>query len=344
MSYEPTNPQFNPQFNPQMGGAPMGQPPMMLGKGRKDPFLEKFEVESDARLGKFMAVCALVCGGLVGWGATTEYIIPVSLQYTNKGPDTAKVVMKLNEVEKIEDKKKEEKKKNAPPKPRKRSGGGGKAKGKGIPNAPITQAALAVISSRTSNSSLSSYDLLNKKFARDLDKVMNNVSGLTKTGQTRLGARRGKVDGGFNEGYAQGGSGGVDDLLGGLWGGDAGPLGVTAKGGLGLKAPSAADIDMGQESGQRSTESILRVIRQHTPGLRHTYNKHLKTNPGFKGKVTLRFSIAPSGSIVQLTIVGSTTGVSAFDQEILGKVRSWRFEPIKGKANDVVTVPFTFSE
>ena len=29
---------------------------------------------------------------------------------------------------------------------------------------------------------------------------------------------------------------------------------------------------------------------------------------------------------------------------IRGKVKSWRFEPIKGKANDVVTVPFTFSE
>jgi TonB family protein len=185
---------------------------------------------------------------------------------------------------------------------------------------------------------------MNQKFAKDLDKVINNVSGLTKTGQTRLGGRRGKVDGGWNDGFAVGGSGGVDDLLGGLWGGDAGPLGVKAKGGLGLKAPSASDIDMGQESGQRSTESILRVIRQHTPGLRHTYNKFLKTNPGFKGKVTMKFAIAPSGAIVELTIVGTTTGVAEFDSEIRDNVRMWRFEPVKGKSNDVVTVPFTFSE
>lgn len=332
MSFDPNMPQGN--F--------MGQPPM--GNKTRDPFIERFEVETDARLAKFVGVFALAFAGVLTYGLTTEVIIPVSLQYTNKGPDTAKVVMNLKDVEKAEEKKKEEKKKNAPPKPRKRSGGGGKPKGRGIPNAPITQAALKVISSRSSNSSLSGYDLLNQKFARDLDKVINNVSGLTKTGQTRLGARRGKADGGWNDGYAVGGSGGVDDLLGGLWGGDAGPLGVTAKGGLGLKAPSASDIDMGQESGQRSTESILRVIRQHTPGLRHTYNKHLKVHPGFKGKVTLKFSIAPSGSIVQLTIVGTTTGVSGFDSEIVDKVRSWRFEPIKGKANDVVTVPFTFSE
>jgi TonB family protein len=311
--------------------------------GGKDPFIEKFEVESDKRLGKFVGVFGIFGAALITFGVTTEVVIPVALYQTHK-EDTAQVVMKLEEVEKTLKEEKKKKETKAPPKPRKRSGGGGKPRGKGIPNAPITQAALKLITSKTSSSSLSSYDLMNQKFAKDLDKVMNNVSGLTKTGQTRLGARRGKVDGGWNEGYAVGGSGGVDDLLGGLWGGDAGPLGVKAKGGLGLKAPRASDIDMGQESGQRSTESILRVIRQHTPGLRHTYNKYLKTNPGFKGKVTLKFSIAPSGSIVELTIVGTTTGVPDFDQEIRGKVKSWRFEPIKGKANDVVTVPFTFSE
>ncbi len=301
----------------------------------------KMEVESDKRLGKFLGVFAILGAGVIGYALTVEVAIPMAL-YSSTKEDTSQVVMKLADVEKKEDAKK--KLKNAPPKPRKKSGGGGKPHGRGDPKAQVTQAALKLITSRTSSSSLSSYDLINQKFAKDLDKVMNNVSGLTKTGQTRLGGRRGKTDGAWNEGYAVGGSGGVDDLLGGLWGGDAGPLGVKAKGGLGLKAPSASDIDMGQESGQRSTESILRVIRQHTPGLRHTYNKYLKTNPGFKGKITLKFAIAPSGAIVELTIVGTTTGVGEFDSEIRDKVRTWRFEPIKGKSNDVVTVPFTFSE
>lgn len=314
-------------MSPQMGAA-------------KDPIVAKMEVESDKRLAKFLGVFAIIGAGVIGYALTIEVAIPMALYSASKA-DSATVVMKLDDVSKKEE---EKKKKNAPPKPRKKSGGGGKPRGRGDPKAPITQAALKLITSKTSSSSLSSYDLLNQKFAKDLDKVMNNVAGLTKTGQTRLGGRRGKVDGAWNEGYAVGGSGGVDDLLGGLWGGDAGPLGVKAKGGLGLKAPSASDIDMGQESGQRSTESILRVIRQHTPGLRHTYNKYLKTNPGFKGKITLKFAIAPSGAIVDLTIVGTTTGVSEFDQEVRDKVRTWRFEPIKGKANDVVTVPFTFSE
>jgi len=314
---------------------------MMAPQGAHDSLVTKMEVESDKRLGKFLGVFAIIGGAFVGYALTIEVMIPVALYATTK-EDTSQVVMKLNDVDKKADEKK--KLKNAPPKPRKKAGGGGKARGRGNPNAPVTQAALKLITSRTTSSSLSSYDLMNQKFAKDLDKVINNVSGLTKTGQTRLGGRRGKVDGGWNDGFAVGGSGGVDDLLGGLWGGDSGPLGVKAKGGLGLKAPSASDIDMGQESGQRSTESILRVIRQHTPGLRHTYNKYLKTNPGFKGKITLKFAIAPSGSIVELTIVGTTTGVGEFDSEIRDKVRTWRFEPVKGKSNDVVTVPFTFSE
>jgi TonB family protein len=312
------------------------------GNSAGNSIVSKMEVESDKRLGKFLGVFAIIGGAVVGYALTIEVMIPVALYATTKD-DTSQVVMKLADVEKKKDEDKK-KLKNAPPKPRKKSGGGGKPRGRGNPNAPVTQAALKLITSRTTSSSLSSYDLMNQKFAKDLDKVINNVSGLTKTGQTRLGGRRGKVDGGWNDGFAVGGSGGVDDLLGGLWGGDAGPLGVKAKGGLGLKAPSASDIDMGQESGQRSTESILRVIRQHTPGLRHTYNKYLKTNPGFKGKITLKFAIAPSGSIVELTIVGTTTGVGEFDSEIRDKVRTWRFEPVKGKSNDVVTVPFTFSE
>ncbi len=316
-----------------------------LPKGKKDPFIEKFEVESDARLFRFLGVFLLLGAALVSYTLTVNVIIPGTLTYTEQKEDTAKVTLKTEDLEKLEKekekKKKEEEKKKSPPK--KRRGAGGKPRGRGTPNAHATQAALKMITSRSTMSSLSAYKLFGKTITKDLDKVLASVSGLTKTGNTRLGGRRGKVDGGWNEGYAVGGSGGVDDLLGGLWGGDgSGGLNLQAKGGL--KAPSSSDIDMGQESGQRSTESILRVIRQHTPGLRHTYNKYLKLNPGFKGKVTLKFTIAPSGSIIELSIISTTTGVVEFDQEVRDKVKSWHFEPVKGRANDNVTVPFTFSE
>ena len=306
----------------------------------KDPYIQHLEVESDMRLFRFMGVFVLLGAGLISYMLTVHAVIPGVL--TRRSHDIEKdqkVVIKTDDIKKEEKKKKEDEKK--PPKVDK---GGGGLHGRGSPKAPVTQAALKMITSRSTSSSLSSYSLLASKFNKDIDKVLGSVSGLTKTGQTRLGGRRGKSEsGGFNEGLASGGSGGVDNLLGGLWGGDgSGGLNLQAKGGL--KAPSASDIDLGEESGQRSTESIVSVIRQHTPSLRHTFEKYLKLQPGFKGKVTFRFTIAPSGAIIELTIVSSTTGTEEFDQEIRDKVKTWRFEPIKGKGNDVVTVPFSFSQ
>ncbi len=302
---------------------------------QQDRFTEKFAIDENKRLKYFMSVSALL-GILIGsWVITTEFVIPTVLAIADQLNDTTSVTVKLTEKKKAE-KKKEEKK------VKKKSGAGGKPKGKGDPKAHLSKGVLQLITAKSKNNSLEAYNLMNQKFAKDVNKVINQISGLTKTGETRLGGRRGRLDGTFNEGYAAGGEGGIDDLLGSLLGGDAGPIGVKAKGNL--KAPSASDIDLGQSSGQRSTADILRVIRQHSPGLRHTYNKHLKTNPGFSGKVTVRFTIAPSGKIIQLDIVSTTTGVSEFDSEIRGKIMSWRFEQIKGTGNDIVTVPFTFSE
>lgn len=191
--------------------------------------------------------------------------------------------------------------------------------------------------SASSASSLSSMDLQNQLFASGLDKV------ITRVASTRPSARRGKVDGGWNEGYAVGGSGGVDDLLGGLWGGDAGPLGVKAKGGAGLMAPKIKDLAF-QGVGLRSAASIIQVIRAHTPGLRHLHNKQLKVHPGLKGRITFKIAIDASGAVTEVKVVESTTGVPEFDEEIRKRIATWRFEPVKGTARDVVTTPFNFLE
>ena len=108
--------------------------------------------------------------------------------------------------------KKEEKKKPEPKKPRKKAGGGGKPRGKGQPNAPQTRGVLKLLTAQTKNASAAAYDLMkNQKFTKDIDKVLKDVAGLQTTGKTVLGGRRGKANGGFNEGYAEGGSGGIGD-------------------------------------------------------------------------------------------------------------------------------------
>jgi TonB family protein len=94
----------------------------------------------------------------------------------------------------------------------------------------------------------------------------------------------------------------------------------------------------------RSTGSILGTIRKMTPDLRHTYNKYLYRRPGFRGRITLRFRIGKEGGIKEVLILENTTGYRNFSLDIVREVAKWSFEPKATSSDDVVTVPFTFSE
>ena len=153
-----------------------------------------------------------------------------------------------------------------------------------------------------------------------------------------LGGRRDKTSGGSNDDYAVGGSNGIGDGLAGLLGGGGGGIATKAKGSI--KTPSMRDIDI---EGSRSAADIMKVVRQRTPGLRHIYNKMLKQKPGFQGKVTLKFTIAPDGEINNISIASSTTGFSEFDNEIKNAVNRWTFSKVES-GNSTVTIPFTFCE
>jgi len=126
-----------------------------------------------------------------------------------------------------------------------------------------------------------------------------------------------------------------------LMGGSAGGLGTKAKGSL--KAPSARDIDMGSGDGSRSKAEIMAVVNARMPGLRNIYNKYLKLKPGFSGKVTLKFTIAPGGDIVSIAIVSSTTGYGEFDNAVKNMVATWKWKVIKS-GNTTPTIPFNFTE
>ncbi|MEN9355123.1 MAG: hypothetical protein RL318_2448 [Fibrobacterota bacterium] len=100
-----------------------------------------------------------------------------------------------------------------------------------------------------------------------------------------------------------------------------------------------SDVELGGEAGSRSPESILRVIRAHVGGFRFSYEKYLKQNPDVGGKISLKFTIAPSGDIVSISVAGSSTGVPALDDDIKEKARRMKFDTIE-KGNVTVTYAF----
>ncbi|WP_173365559.1 AgmX/PglI C-terminal domain-containing protein [uncultured Fibrobacter sp.] len=303
-----------------------------------DPLVASLMPESDKKMGAIAGGSVLVALALSFWASMYEAVVDEVIFDTSEGPDlTASMSMDEKKEEKKEEKKKEE-----PKKPRKKAGGGGKPRGKGQPNAPQTRGVLKLLTAQTKTASAAAYDLMkNQKFTKDIDKVLKDVAGLQTTGKTVLGGRRGKADGGFNEGYAEGGAGGIGDGLAGLFGGGGGGIATKAKGNI--KTPSARDIDMGAGGGSRSAADIMKVVRQRTPGLRHIYNKFLKKKPGFQGKVTLKFTIAPGGEVISISIASSTTGYGEFDAQVKSAVSRWTFSKVKS-GNTTVTIPFTFTE
>ena len=144
-----------------------------------------------------------------------------------------------------------------------------------------------------------------------------------------------------DEEYSESGSEGEGVGLVGLFGGGGGGIATKAKGNI--KTPSTQDIDVKPQYGSRSAADIMKVVRQRTPGLRHIYNKFLKEKPGFKGKVVLKFTIAPGGEVISISVASSTTGYGEFDAAIKNAVGNWTFSRVKS-GNTTVTIPFTFSE
>ena len=307
-----------------------------MAKKNIDPFIASLLPESDKKMGAIAGVSLVIALAMCIWASMYEQVV-AEVVFDNADSVDLTTSMQIEQKEE-----KKEEKKPEPKKPRKKAGGGGKPRGKGQPNAPQTRGVLKLLTAQTKNASAAAYDLMkNQKFTKDIDKVLKDVAGLQTTGKTVLGGRRGKADGGFNEGYAEGGSGGIGDGLAGLLGGGGGGIATKAKGSI--KTPSERDIDMGAGGGSRSAADIMKVVRQRTPGLRHIYNKFLKKKPGFQGKVTLKFTIAPGGEIISISTVSSTTGFAEFDSEIKNAVSRWTFSKVKS-GNTTVTIPFTFSE
>lgn len=93
--------------------------------------------------------------------------------------------------------------------------------------------------------------------------------------------------------------------------------------------------------GSRSAEDVAEIMRQRSPGLEHIYNKFLKKKPGFKGRVVLRFEIAPSGEVARSTVAYSSTGYEEFDNAVRDYVGQMTFGEVEsGSAK--VTIPLTF--
>ncbi len=74
---------------------------------------------------------------------------------------------------------------------------------------------------------------------------------------------------------------------------------------------------------KRTRKQIIDVVMDHNPAIQDCYRLELKTNPGLKGEVSVRFVIAPSGSVIHAEITKSSIESKRMLQCILRKIKRW---------------------
>jgi hypothetical protein len=207
---------------------------------------------------------------------------------------------------------------------------------------------LGIISGKITGKAVASADIFGKGgFASGIDGVLQGIGGLKAGGSGGVG-RKGAAGIGFGAGYGSGfggGSGmGVDDLIGGLLGGEGeSSLSLKKRGNLTVSEPKF--VKGGALTGGRSRASIMRVVMQNIAALRYAYNKRLREKPGLKGKITCKFAIDEFGKVIFCEALESTMADPGLEAEVVDKIKRWVFEKID-KPGDVTEViyPFVFSQ
>jgi hypothetical protein len=81
----------------------------------------------------------------------------------------------------------------------------------------------------------------------------------------------------------------------------------------------------------RDREQIRELVSAHNPAIQDCYRRQLKSIPTLRGKITIRFTISPSGHVVDaqvysssLTTESMSIELPAMEECILSKVRKWR--------------------
>jgi Ca-activated chloride channel family protein len=157
------------------------------------------------------------------------------------------------------------------------------------------------------------------------------VGDSTALGNEPVDARGHLLGSEYGDAYGSGGMGLIGTETGG-----GGSMGLTGRGG---RAP---ELRLGDATtyGGLSKEAIRRVVRQHQPKLRLCYTTALETNPEASGRVTVRFTIGPDGTVIRAAVTANSTADEALARCLNAVVSGMTF-PEADTAIEV-TYPFVF--
>ncbi|HDQ45600.1 MAG TPA: energy transducer TonB [bacterium] len=164
----------------------------------------------------------------------------------------------------------------------------------------------------------------------DLDDILGSVGGLKTQGRPGLEGDGGP---GIARGGRAGGAATIDDLVTAREGISSEAL--TRKGDLHMDSPTEF-MGGGTRSTHRSPEVIHEVLLGHVKAIQYCYERELKRDPSLKGKMTVRITVAPDGSVFNAEVISSTLGNDRVDRCIVSRIQLWKdFPPIDPEEGNV---------
>ncbi|MCH9682988.1 MAG: AgmX/PglI C-terminal domain-containing protein [Deltaproteobacteria bacterium] len=128
----------------------------------------------------------------------------------------------------------------------------------------------------------------------------------------------------------------------GRGGGGASATGGAGFGGRGKRVPRVRQAKA-TVKGSLDKDIIRRIVRSHINEVRHCYNQGLAKDPSLEGRVSIPFTIVPTGKVVT-SVVGTTTlGDKNVANCVAKAVKRWKFPRPPGGGNAIVSYPFVLS-
>jgi len=193
------------------------------------------------------------------------------------------------------------------------------------------QGILGILSSSSANAKGSGVgDILGSSTtaSQDYNNVFNNLNKLSANG----GGVKGKGPGGSGTRTAARGGrttkgGGISGAISGL--GTTTTKNMTRTSGyivsnLAPISDDGKDIDMGAvSSGARDIDDVNSIVQAHSPAIQYCYEREVRRNPDLKGKVVVRFTILPNGTVTKAKIISSSLNNQRVERCILSRISRW---------------------
>ncbi len=110
-------------------------------------------------------------------------------------------------------------------------------------------------------------------------------------------------------------------------------------GGRGARVPTVRQAKAAVQ-GAMDKDIIRRIVRSHINEVRHCYNQGLVRDPNLKGRVSVNFTIGPTGAVPVAVVQESTIKDNNVAQCVAKAVKRWKFPRPQGGGNVIVTYPF----